>query len=188
MTEAELIRELKASSHKAFDEIYRLYAGRLYAFCMQYCKVREDAEEIVEDVFVKLWTSRNFIRQEQSLKSLLFTISHNLVINAYRRTVNSPEYAEYVEVINAMSDDNVSAKLEYEDFVAKLLRELSLLPETQQKVIRLSRAEGLTNKEIATKLNLSEQTVKNQLSLGIKQLRKKLYPASKLLCFIFGLF
>lgn len=52
MTETELIHALKASSRRAFDEIYRLYAGRLYAFCLQYCKVREDAEEIVEDVFV----------------------------------------------------------------------------------------------------------------------------------------
>lgn len=87
-----------------------------------------------------------------------------------------------------MSADSASSRVEYDDFVARLHRELALLPETQQKVIRLSRVEGLSNKEIATKLNLSEQTVKNQLSLGIKQLRKKLYPASGLLCCLFGLF
>lgn len=187
MTEAELIAQLKASSHRAFNEIYRLYAGRLFAFLMQHCKVREDAEEIVEDVFVRLWTIRKSIRQEETLKSLLFTISRNLVINAYRRTVNSLEYAEYVEAASTLSADNPSKKIEYEDFVKRLRRELSCLPATQQQVIRLSRAEGLTNKEIAEKLSLSEQTVKNQLSLGLKQLRRKLYALSPLLCCLFGL-
>lgn len=188
MTEAELITQLKASSHRAFNEIYRLYAGRLYAFCMEYCKIREDAEEIVEDVFVKLWTIRKSIRQEETLKSLLFTISHNLVINAYRRTVNSLDYAEYVEITDTLSADNPSNKIEYEEFVKRLRLELSYLPETKQHVIHMSRVEGLTNKEIAIKLGLSEQTVKNQLSLGLKQLHKKLSPLSPLLCCLFELF
>lgn len=115
MDEARLIGQLRASSRRAFDEIYRLYAARLYAFCLQYCKVREDAEEIVEDVFVKLWTVRKDIRSEQSLKSLLFTISRRQLINAYRRTVNAPEFAGYVEMLGVMSAEDASAHIEYDE-------------------------------------------------------------------------
>ena len=97
MHEHLLIAGLKKGSKEAFDEIYRLYAGRLLAYCVQYTKCREDAEEIVQDVFVALWNSRRDIRQEETLRSLLFTISKHRVINAYRSTLNSPVYEDYVD-------------------------------------------------------------------------------------------
>lgn len=183
--EQKLVKQLKASSEKAFDEIYRHYAGRLYAFCLQYCKCREDANEIVEDVFVKLWYSRSTIRQENSLKSLLFTIARNYLINAYRHTLNSPEFAAYVELYGAIADDEASAKVEYDDFVKRLHIEISRLPDTQQQVVKLSKIEGLNDQEIAHQLGLSYQTVRNQLSLALKTLRQRLLPISFLLCFLF---
>ena len=91
-----LIADLKKGSKEAFDEIYRLYAGRLLAYCAQYTKCREDAEEIVQDVFVALWNSRQTIRQEETLRSLLFTISKHRVINAYRVSRLSPTMARQI--------------------------------------------------------------------------------------------
>ena len=183
--EQELVKRLKASSEKAFDEIYRRYAGRLYAFCLQYGKCHEDAEEIVEDVFIRLWDSRNSIRQTSSIKPLLFTIARNHLINAYRRTLNSPEFAAYVELYGAMADDDASAKVEYDEFVKRLHEGISLLPATQQQVVKLSKLEGLDNQEIACQLGLSYQTVRNQLSLALKTLRQRLLPISPLLCLLF---
>jgi RNA polymerase sigma-70 factor (family 1) len=174
MTEQELIRELKSGSNKAFDSIYTMYFKRLYAYCLQFTKNSEDAEEIVEDVFVRLWKIKETIRQEDTLRSLLFIMSKHYLINSFHSNINSPKFESYVDYKEHLSSDNVTHNLEYEDFLKKLRKELDKLPDTQRKVVELSRLQQLTNKEIAAKLQLSEQTVKNQLSLGIKSLRSTL--------------
>ena len=171
--EHTLIAELKRGSKEAFDRIYKLYAGRLLAYCVHYTKSREDAEEIVQDVFVALWNSRETIRQEETLHSLLFTISKHRVINAYRSTLNSPVYEDYVDYQNELSGEDCD-RVEYEQYVKIVKDAIRRLPSTQQRVITLSRFSQLSNKEIAERLSLSEQTVKNQLSVGLKTLRELL--------------
>lgn len=180
-----LIADLKKGSKEAFGEIYRLYAGRLLAYCVQYTKCREDAEEIVQDVFVALWNSRQTIRQEETLRSLLFTISKHRVINAYRSTLNSPVYEDYVDYQNELPAGEDYRRLEYEQYVRIVKDAIRRLPSTQQRVITLSRFSQLSNKEIAEHLSLSEQTVKNQLSIGLKTLRELL--AKVLVLFVAGL-
>lgn len=172
--EQRLISELKKGSRKAFDSIYKMYSKRLYAYCLQYAKSAEDAEEIVQDVFVRLWTNRENIRQEETLRSLLFIMSKNYLINAYRSAVNSPVYEDYVNCMESVCVNDTHRQTEYDEFVGQLKTVLRKLPATQQQVITLSRIDQLSNKEIATELSLSEQTVKNQLSLGLKTLREEL--------------
>lgn len=167
-----LILELKRGSKDAFDRIYKLYAGRLLSYCKQYTKSREDAEEIVQDVFVTLWNRREAIRQEETLHSLLFTISKHRVINAYRSTINSPIYEDYVDYQNELSTSEGYDRVEYEQYVKIVKDAIRHLPSTQQHVIILSRFSQLSNKEIAERLSLSEQTIKNQLSVGLKTLRE----------------
>lgn len=173
-TESELIKKLRKGSYKAFNGIYDLYAKRLYAYCMQYLKSPEDTEEIVQDVFIQLWQERKNIKQSETLTSLLFIMSKHKLINAWRAKLNHPLYEDYVNYVNQFSVDDTGNKIEYEDFIKKIYDILADLPDTQQKVITLSRFEQLTNKEIAAILRLSEQTVKNQLVLGIKKLKEKL--------------
>ena len=172
--EHTLIAELKRGSKDAFDRIYKLYVGRLLAFCVHYTISREVAEEIVQDVFVALWNSRETIRQEETLHSLLFTISKHRVINAYRSTLNSPVYEDYVDYQNELTAGEDSDRVEYEQYVKIVKDAIRRLPSTQQRVITLSRFSQLSNKEIAERLSLSEQTVKNQLSVGLKTLRELL--------------
>lgn len=174
LREGVLIFNLKKGSKKAFDEIYRMYSKRLFVYCVQFTKLPEDAEEIVQDVFVRLWKTRESIRQEETLQSLLFIMTKHLLINAYRSTVNSPIYENYIDYQENFSINDTGDRLEYAEFIQKLNKILLQLPETQQRVIELSRMQGITNKEIARTLSLSEQTVKNQLSLGLKALRAHL--------------
>jgi RNA polymerase sigma-70 factor (ECF subfamily) len=172
--EAHLISSLKDGSHKAFDSIYRMYARRLYAYSLQFTKSREEAEDIVQDVFVKLWTSREKIRQEDTLRSLLFIMAKHHIINAFHSKINQPVYEEYVNYRAEMSVDDTHWHLEYQEFVAKLRDAMETLPATQRKVITLSKIQQFSNKEIAEKLSLSEQTVKNSLSMGLNKLKQEL--------------
>lgn len=182
--EQALIYALKKGSHKAFDTIYKMYARRLYCFSLQFTKSHEEAEEVVQDVFIKLWVSRTTIRQEETLCSLLFIIAKNHLINLYRSKINSPVYEEYILHKEAMSINDTEYQVEYHDFIRKFNKAMESLPLTQRKIVTLSKIHQFSNKEIMEKLSLSEQTVKNQLSLGLKTLREKL----GIVCFFYILF
>lgn len=183
--EQELISALKHGSRKAFESIYQMYSKRLYAYSFQLTKSSEDAEEIVQEVFIKLWVNRAQIRQEETLRSLLFIMSKHSFINAYRAKINHPVYEEYIDYKDVISIENAHQQLEYEEFLGIFRKSMEELPLTQKRVIQLSRIEQLTNKEIADKLTLSEQTVKNQLSLGLKSLREMLNKFIALLVLVF---
>lgn len=172
--ERKLIQALKESSIEAFDKIYQIYSKRLFAYSIQFTKSPEEAEEIVQDVFVRLWQNRENIQQNETLQALLFIIAKNYLINAYRSKVNHPIYEEYIYHLNELSVNNTHSNLEYEEFLKILYKEINKLPLTQQKIVTLSRLKQLSIKEIAIELSLSEQTIKNQLSLGLKVLKENL--------------
>lgn len=170
--EAELIRELKLGSKRAFDTIYMMYFKRLYAYCLKFTKSEEDAEEIVHDVFLRLWKMRQEIRQEETLRSLLFIISKSYLIKSFHKCINSQIFEDYLDYKDHISGDDITDyELEYEDYLKKVRREMDKLPETQKQVIELSKMKQLSIKEIAEYLSISEQTVRNQLSLGLKSLK-----------------
>jgi RNA polymerase sigma-70 factor (ECF subfamily) len=124
------------------------------------------------------------IRQDETLRSFLFIIAKNLIINAYRSRLNSKVYEEYIIYSDKCSIDDTLYKMEYDEFYKQLQKAIQKLSVTQQKVVVLSRIKQLSNKEIAEKLSLSEQTVKNQLSLGLKALQLKL-DKLLMLCILF---
>ena len=184
ITEQDLIQAFKQGSHKAFERLYQMYAKRLYAYCLQFTKSVEESEDIVQDVFIKLWTNREKIKQDDTLRSLLFIMAKHHLINAYRTRLLQPVYEDYLEYTEALSVDDTHHKVEYDEFVRQVRKAIETLPVTQQKAITLSRFQQLSNKEIADKLSLSEQTVKNQLSLGIKSLKEKLGRIMFILMFL----
>uniref|UniRef100_A0AB33JF00 RNA polymerase sigma-70 factor n=3 Tax=unclassified Prevotella TaxID=2638335 RepID=A0AB33JF00_9BACT len=165
-----LIWLLKHDSQWAFDNLYRMYAHRLLAFAMEYCHHCETAEEIVEDTFIWIWTHRHEIRQEKTLFNLVFIKARHLLINAYRATLNSPRFEDYVDYADRLSTENHGSQIDYDYFMRVIRKGLDQLPPTQRRVIELSRFEHKSVKEIAVLMELTEQTVRNQLSLGLKQL------------------
>lgn len=172
------IKELQKGSHKAFNAIYDMYADRLYGFAMVHTKSRQLSEDVVQDVFLKLWKNRKNISTEGSLQALLFTISKNKIIDLFRAQINKVEfelYIEYMQEINGnFEESEIERMLHYDDFVKILKVSKRLLSERQLEVFELSREKGRTIKEIADELNLSEQTVKNQLSTSLKKIRNQI--------------
>lgn len=183
--EEKLIIDLKKGSVRAFDKIYEIYARRLYAFCLKYCKSKETAEEIMQDTFVWIWNNRLSITQTETLKPIIFIRAKHLLINAYRKVINSPVYEDYMDYLDKGDSSAYTSMMEYDEFVQRVNLLISQLSKTQQEIIKLSKFEMMTNKEIAQKLNYSEQTVKNQLSLGLKQLRNMLGMPLSILAYIF---
>ena len=174
MNEEELVYQLKQESQDAFNRIYNMYSARLYAYCMQYVKSREDTEEIVQDVFIKLWINRHSIIHGEYLSAFIFKIAKNQIINRYKSRINSYVFEEYVNYYNEeqCSVSDTSAIVEYDDFCKSLKKAMKNLSSTQREVIECVKLNQMSVKETAVKLRLKEQTVKNALSAGLKVLKE----------------
>lgn len=175
--EPYLVERLKAGDREAFDCIYRLYARRLYSFAYLVCRSHHDAEDILQDTFVKLWVHRERISRADSIKSLLFTIARNRLINAYKKLAPltlTDDMTAHEAAVDTRSVATPGRGLEYTEFERGVMACIDDLPPTQRQVVMLSRFESLSNNEIADRLGLSLQTVKNALSMGLKTLRDRL--------------
>ncbi len=171
-SERELIEALKKGSKQAFTELYAGYAPRIRAFALRWTKNEITADDVTQEVFIRIWNERGNIRQTNSINSLLFTIASHILINAFHKTINSPILEDYITQIDALPSTGSFDPLEYSNFLSHINNFIDRMPSTRAKVVRLSKLQGFSNKEIAELLSLKEQTVKNQLSIGIKELRE----------------
>jgi RNA polymerase sigma-70 factor (ECF subfamily) len=160
---------------KAFDIIYKKYSRRLYGFVFRYIKQEADTEEIVQEVFVKIWQSRDKINIYSSFESFLFTIAHNATVNLLKKRATEQKYVEHIKSLQQVDETyELTDEIHYKELKQKFLGLLNELPPRQKEIFQLSREEGLSNKEIAEKLGISVQTVKNHLVTTLSFLKSKL--------------
>jgi len=174
-TNTELVKLLKKGDMKAFDIIYKKYSKRLYGFVFRYVKQEADTEEIVQDVFIKIWKSREKIDVYSSFESFLFTIAHNATVNLLKKRATEQKYVEHVKSLqNLEKAYELTDEIHYKELKQKLQGFLNELSPRQKEIFQLSREEGLSNTEIAKKLGISVQTVKNHLVTALSFLKSKL--------------
>lgn len=185
LNEASLIESLRHDSSEAFNTIYDAYFNRVYAYCLQISKSEHKAKDITQDVFLKLWEHRHEILADQSISPYLFRIARNQLVSAYREALNSAGYEAYVKY-RSQPEAEFQSPMEYREFKIRIRECLDEMPESQRKVVVMSRFRNLSNKEIADRLNLSEQTVKNRLVMGLKALKRFIGDSTKITVFAFS--
>lgn len=173
MEERELILLLKQGSKEAFTVLYKQYWKQVYNFSRLYLNRTDVAEEVVQEVFIKIWETREFIREDDNFKGLLFIITRNLIFNWHRKNVNEDFYK--VTVLAALEEpydveEEIDAR-NLQEYVDRLIDEL---PPRRREIFNLSRKEQKSYKEIALLLNISEKTVENQISEALKYLKKNI--------------
>ena len=155
---------LKKGDVIAFDSIYEIYSKRLYCFVLRYVKQKEDAEGIVQEVFIKIWETRNKIDIYSSFDSFIFTIAYNTTINLLRKRVSEHKYYERLNSIQQITEaDQIIDDIYFKEINTQLQSVLNKLTPRQKEIFQLSREEGLTHEEIAKILNISVNTVKNHM-------------------------
>ncbi len=164
---------IQKNCQKSFENLYRLFFARLYNFAMQYVHKREIAEEIVNDVMVKIWNRRETISEIKNLKTYLFIAIRNQCLNHISQfstlhVVLEPE-RNTVEVIDY---HNPERELELKEIYFQLNKGIDELPDQCRTVYKLIKEDGFKYKQVAEILNLSPRTVETQLFRAIKKLDK----------------
>lgn len=173
IADIELLHRLRKGDAMAFTIIYNKHFNMVFSYCYQFTKNQHETEDIVQEVFVRLWKNRGQLKKHNNINNLIFFIAKNLLIDAYRKNINSPIYENYVEYYNSIKSDE-SDILEYNEFHNRVLRIIDSLPPAQSLILKMSRFDNKSNREIANELGIQEQVVKNQLSRAMKILREKL--------------
>lgn len=172
--EVEIAGRLKDGDVGAFDLIYEKYAGRLYAFGLRYLRSPEDAEELVQSVFLKLWETRDSLIVTASLKSFLFTIAYNSICNLFRKKRYHREFlAEALRTGSGFTND-LETSIEIRSLLDRVYEIVDKLPEKQRIAFLKSRHEGKSSKEIAEELGLSSGSVDNYNSETLRYVKDKL--------------
>jgi len=159
----------------AFDRVYELYSHKLFSFVFKILKNEAEADDIVQEVFVKIWESRHNIEDYKLLNSYIFTIAYNNSIDLIRKRINNTKYLEHLRNYSVIyTTPNSISELEFNELNTQTEKLIANLPDRQKQVYLLHREEGLTYPEIAKQLGISKNTVENHMVKALKYLRQNM--------------
>lgn len=171
LSDKELMLMVRNGNEQAFDAIYRRYHRTMYVYSLRLLKDRDIAADIVQGVFIKLWEHSEMLPQDVNVRSYLYSMVRNRVVNYIRdnRTRLIHNYM-IVRENGLVEDADFLQQIEEQSRQKELRKAIEALPPQQKKVIKF-RFAGMTNKEIAQEENLSLNTVNVHYRLGMKKLK-----------------
>ncbi|MDC7141164.1 RNA polymerase sigma factor [Bacteroides finegoldii] len=174
MIEKEYIKLLKNGNKDAFSVLYEKYWRKVYSFSKLYLKNEFLLDDIVQEVFLKLWESKEFIGDNNTIEGLLFIITRNMIFNQYRRKINEDFYK--TTVLYAFEHESYSVEDEVTAYDLKEYIDsfIEKMPPRRKVIFNMSRKDNLTYKQIAEQLNISEKTVENQIHKAIYFLKQNI--------------
>ncbi|MGF7076416.1 RNA polymerase sigma-70 factor [Mucilaginibacter sp. R-33] len=176
MSDMQLISRLKADDEAALTMIYRRYWASLFKAAYNILKDRQACEDIIQELFIKLWDCRAEVEITISLKAYLYASVRYGVYRQIRTgtPVRSEIFDDLIERLHTPATHNT---IEHKELLLQINQVIDTLPEKCREVYKLSREECLSHKEIALQLNISTKTVENHLTKALRQLRGSLGSA-----------
>lgn len=174
MVPKNILLRLSNDDEKAFEFIYWKYNAHVYNFANSLLYSPKIAQDITQNVFLKIWEKRHEINPEQNFNAYLFTIARNMVYKETEQKLLSEQSLRQLQEEEDVLDMSTIQTLDYH-FTEELCRSLvEELPPARREIFKLSRFERLSNKEIALRLSISERTVETQLYRATRFLKRKL--------------
>jgi RNA polymerase sigma-70 factor (family 1) len=183
LSEEDLMDLLRQDSLGAFREIYLRNWKALYAEAYKRLKDKDQAEEIVQDLFATLWNKRSTIQVNESLAGYLYSSIGYRVIDYYRRELIRQKHRQALKVTYTEADYSTENNIMVKDLEYSINMAVGQLPDKCRSVYELSRVSHKSNKEIAEHLGISEKTVENHLTRALRKLRVSLGSYLTLLAF-----
>jgi RNA polymerase sigma-70 factor (ECF subfamily) len=169
-----IIKNLKEGDVLSFDHIFKKYHKKVYYFAISYLKNKEEAEDVVQEVFMNLWKYRDQINEYYVFSKYLFKITYNATCKKFRKQASDKKQLEETLQNILIEDNSTNLEIEYNNLLETSNILIDKLPSRQKSIFLLSLKEQLTNEQIAQQLNISIKTVENYLAAAKTSLRKSL--------------
>ena len=169
-----LVQLLQKGNVTAFDSLFEVYSPKLYGFALKYFKNESDTEELIQEVFVKVWENRQTLKSELSFKSYLFTIALNQIRKHFNKKATSLRYLESIQNEPEFSENQAILEDNYESALHQINLIIEQMPPRRREIFMKSKLEGKSSKEIAAELNILAGTVDNQVSEALRFIRSHL--------------
>ena len=164
----------RESSLTAYEVLFGRYWLKLYAAAKSRLQDEDEAKDCVQEVFVNIWTKRESLPNPGSVKGYLLISIKNRILNSFRQKMaNEKHLQEYLNEWSP-STEEYGQEFEMDEMEAIVTDEIKRMPEQMRRIFLLSRDEGLSGIEIAEKLSISHQTVRNQISTSLKRIRQRI--------------
>ena len=168
----DILERFKDGDSYAYEKLYNLYREDALRFCNYILKDKGESENIIHDVFLKIWIKRSYVNPSLNFKSYLLTIIKNQVADYYKEERKN-RFTQ--EKFRELAAECIRINNEFkEEQIEKIKQEIGNLTERRREIIELNYKEGKSYKEIANQLNISSNTVKNLLAISKKTIRDKL--------------
>lgn len=168
------IKKIKKGDQKAFRKLFLRFYDPLCRFSWRFTHSRHIAEELVQEVFLEVWKSRESLDPQKDIKSYLYQSVRNEALNYLKHENLAEEYNKKIEWLKPSPTTQQHNYQEQSEFVKAARKAIEDLPDRARQIYKLSRKDGLTYREIATILDISVKTVESQMSRALKILRKDL--------------
>ena len=183
-----IINKLKEGDVLSFDNIFKKYNKKVYYFALSYLKNKEEAEDVVQEVFMNLWKYRDQINEYYVFSKYLFKITYNETCKKFRKQASDKKHLGEVLQNFTIEDNSTNLDIEYNNLLETANSIIEKMPSRQKYIFLLSINELLTNDEIAQQLDISKKTVENYLAKAKTSLKKSLSDGRILSILFFWLF
>jgi RNA polymerase sigma-70 factor, ECF subfamily len=170
----KMLTGLSNDDKSALEALFNHFYPRLYRFSLTFLKVEEGIDDILQEVFLKIWLNRKKITNADTFNAYIFTITRNLLLNEIRNRLNSQKAMETLFEKSVAVEFQLSGQIEFQELRDMVSAIVAGLPDRQQEIFNMSRSEGLSHREIAQKLQIAEKTVEYHIHQVIAILRKRL--------------
>jgi len=173
--ESKLLLELSQGSELAFTILYNRYKNLVYSTALKITKSKVLSEEVVQDIFLKIWQNHEKLTEIASIENYLFIISRNHIFDMIKKIARETTLATNIEYKNTSSEDTDTA-IKDDQYNIILNKIVDQLPPQQQKIYKMAKWDGLSHQKIGEDLGISPETVKKHMAQALKFVRVKISP------------